>query len=208
MKHDVTRLYPVLKGPKSFRPVDMLQGKKNPEVYVYDISPNWSQVILCNNEKEAKIISAPLSGIQYETGSLGLQPEKEYYVYDFWNQKLVGKLSGKEILEIGLEGQQALVYSIHEVKNSPQFISTNRHLMQGLMELHNIQWDKNKKIYSGEADVVGGETMEIVIASNGHKTPTAKVNAGSVKIIPLEKNLVLVQIDSDINKTVSWELYF
>ncbi len=28
MKYDITRLYPVLKEPKSFRPVDMLMGKK------------------------------------------------------------------------------------------------------------------------------------------------------------------------------------
>lgn len=208
MKHDVTRLYPVLQGTKSFRPVDMLQGKKQPEVYVYDINAKWSQVILCNNEQEVKIISAPLSGIQYETGSLGLQPNKEYYVYDFWNQKLIGIFSGKETLKIELEAQQALVYSIHEVEDRPQFISTNRHLMQGLMELHTIHWNEKKKIYSGKADVVGGETMEIVIASNGYNSPTAKVSVGSVRVSPLEENLVLVQIDCDSNKTVNWELSF
>lgn len=66
-----------------------------PEVYVYDLTPEWVQVILINNDKKKeKTISAPLSGDQAETGSLGLDNNKSYYAFDFWNQKFIGRLMG------------------------------------------------------------------------------------------------------------------
>ncbi len=208
MKHDITRLYPVLQEPKSFRPVDMLMGKKNPEVYVYDISPEWSQVILCNNIKEKKTVSVPLSGIQYETGSLGLNPDKKYYVYDFWNNHLVGIINGNERLSEPLEGEQALVFSVHEVTNHPQFISTNRHIMQGYMELHNVQWNEKRKEYSGNADVVGGETMEIVIAPNGKKVLKVKTDKGTASIEKTGNGLLILKISSKANVSVNWRIFF
>ncbi len=208
MKHELTRIYPVLEEPKSFRPVDMLLGKKHPEVYVYDISPEWSQVILCNNIKEAKVVSAPLSGLQYETGSLGLNPDKKYYVYDFWNNHLVGILSGKDQLSQPLEGEQALVYSVHEVANHPQFISTNRHVMQGYLELHNVQWNSKRKEYSGKADVIGDETMEIVIAPNGKEAILVKTDTGKASIEKTKDGLLTLKMSSKTKSPINWSIVF
>lgn len=208
MKHDITRLYPVLQEPKSFRPVDMLTGKKNPEVYVYDINPKWSQVILCNNTEESKVISAPLSGLQYETGSLGLNPDKKYYVYDFWNNHLVGILDGKDRLSLPLEAEQALVYAVHEVENHPQFISTNRHIMQGLMELDHVQWNNERKEFSGKANVVSGETMEIVIAPNGKQFVKVKTDTGKAGIEKTPEGLLVLKISSKSNASVNWKITF
>ncbi|TDG36230.1 hypothetical protein EZJ43_09510 [Pedobacter changchengzhani] len=208
MKHDITRLYPVLQEAKSFRPVDMLMGKKNPEVYVYDISPSWSQIILCNNTKEAKNVSAPLSGLEYEVGSLGLNPDKKYYVYDFWNNNLVGVFSGKDQLNIPLEKEQALVYSVHEVENHPQFISTNRHIMQGMMDLENVKWNSQNNQYSGTSKVVGGETMEIVIALNGKKALKVKVDQGKASIEKTSNGLLVLKISTKNNASVNWTVSF
>ncbi|MEJ7736416.1 MAG: hypothetical protein WKF97_03225 [Chitinophagaceae bacterium] len=208
MKHEITRLYPVLQEPKSFRPVDMLMEKKHPEVYVYYISPEWSQVILCNNTKEEKYVSAPLSGVQYETGSLGLNPDKKYYVYDFWNNHLVGILSGKNQLSQPLEGEQALGYSVHEVANHPQFISTNRHIMQGLMELSNVQWNNERKEYSGKAEIVGGETMEIVIAPNGNKAVKVKTDNGKASFKKTSDGLLVLKISNKTNAAINWKVIF
>ncbi len=208
MRHDITRLYPVLQEPKSFRPVDMLMGKKHPEVYVYEISPKWSQVILCNNTEKEKLVTTPLSGIQYETGSLGLNQNKKYYVYDFWNDYLVGIFKGNDQLNQSLEGQQALIFSVHEVKNHPQFISTNRHIMQGYLELEDVQWNDEKKEYSGSAEIVGGETMEIVIAPNRNEAVKVKTDKGKASIEKTNDGLLILKISSKTNASVSWSLVF
>ena len=80
--------------------------------------------------------------------------------------------------------------------------------MQGLMELHDVNWDKTKKVYSGKADVIGGETMEIIIALNGYNTPTANSNRGIIDLKIIGNGLAQLKIDCKDNNTVNWSLSF
>ncbi len=137
-----------------------------------------------------------------------MNPDKKYYIYDFWNNHLVGILSGKDQLSFPLEGQQALVYSVHEVEEHPQFISTNRHIMQGLMELSKVRWNNARKEYSGNANVVAGETMEIVIAPNGMKTVKVKTNDGKATIEKTGDGLLLLEVSNKTNAQIHWTLSF
>lgn len=171
MIYDLTRLYPVLPNGKSFRPADMLLGKTHPEVYVYDVNKKWKQVILVNNSPEnkrqagkRKTITAPVSGNMANTGSLGMDRGNNYYVFDFWNQKPLGIIAGTEFLSADLMSGEALVYSIREVENHPQVLGTNRHIMCGMMELGNTNWDRRNKKLEFTADLISSETMKITIA--------------------------------------------
>lgn len=172
MIYDLTRLYPALPNGKAFRPADMLLGKTHPEVYVYDVSEKWKQVILVNNDvvndkrqaAKRKTIAAPVSGDQANTGSLDLDSSKKYYVFNFWNQQPLGIIAGTEFLSADLLAGEALVYSVREVENNPQVLGTNRHIMCGMMELGNTNWDHRKKKLEFTADLIGGETMNITIA--------------------------------------------
>jgi hypothetical protein len=137
-----------------------------------------------------------------------LNPDKKYYIYDFWNNHLVGIMSGKDQLKISLEKEQALVYSLHEVENHPQFISTNRHVMQGYMELQNVEWNYERKEYSGKAAVVGGETMEIVIAPNGMQAVKVKTDKGKASIEKINNGLLILNISSKSNAPINWKVIF
>ncbi len=164
MLYDLTRMYPVLPNGKSFRPVDFLTGKKHPEVYLYDVSNDWKQIILANSDTEAsKTISVPISGNQVSTGSLGLDPDKQYIFFDFWNQKALDILNGKENFIRELEDGEALVYSVKEVKSHPQVIGTNRHVMCGLFEIKNEDWNENTNELSFTTSLIEGETMTITL---------------------------------------------
>ncbi|MCP4451547.1 MAG: hypothetical protein GY809_08800, partial [Planctomycetes bacterium] len=208
MLHDISRLYPMIADPKSPRPVDMLLGKTHPEVYVYDVTEQWAQVILFNSDENDKTIETPFSGAQPDTGSLGLEADAQYYVYDFWNQSFVGRFNGRDTLSIPLKGNEARVYAVHERVQHPQFISTNRHIMQGMMELHDVTWDPAENLYSGQADVVAGETMDIVFAANGHGTPTVTVAHGQAKIVGADHDLFVLKIDCEETQQVRWQLQF
>lgn len=175
MFHDVTRLYPVLGGTKSPRPVDMLTGGAHPEVYVYDVSPAWSQVLLVNNNKRGKKnISAPLSGDQAETGSLGLEPHETYHAFEFWQQRYLGQIKGNKALSLELRAGEVAMVSVRKVEDHPQPISTNRHIMQGMMECHGVRWSAKQKVLSGSVDVVGGEEFILTIACNGAQPTTCE----------------------------------
>lgn len=203
---DLTRLYPVLKGTRSFRPVDMLSSApKDPSVYVYEVDDEWSQVILCNNEDADNVLKVPLSGDQADTGSLGVDPEGSYYLYDFWNDKMVGEFKGDGVIEVALKPHQALSYSLHRKREHPQFLSTNRHIAQGLMDLKDVQWDAEALTYSGAALCVRGEPFEITIASNGHQV--AEVSAQTVaRTMSHGEDCVRLVLSSHDSGEVKWTI--
>lgn len=164
MFFDLTRLYPVLENGKSFRPVDFLQDKKHPEVYVYDVDSNWKQVILINNDLEnEKLIRTPISGDQVTTGAIGFDKNKKYVVYDFWNENPLGVYSGEDMFEQNLDKGEALIYSVKELENHPQIIGTNRHVMCGMFEITDEIWEMNSHTLKFNASLIGDETMKVKV---------------------------------------------
>ena len=207
--HDLTRIYPVIKERRSPRPADMLTGVKHPQVYVYSVTDSWQQVMLINNDKtNEKTISAPLSGDMAETGSLGLSADSQYHVFDFWNQKYLGKLKGSETLSANLKPMETLVCSVRKVLPRPQVLSTNRHIMQGMMELHDVIWDKNTKTLSGKANVIGDEDFIITIAPNGYKSISPDAKNAQTKLNTTADDLVELTITTNENNQVEWSVSF
>jgi hypothetical protein len=206
-QRDLTRLYPVLKGTQSFRPVDMLvEDRKDPSVYSYKVNSDWSQVILCNNYNRQHTVSAPISGNQADTGSLGHDRDASYYLYDFWNDQFLGEWQGTMSIERPLKPHQALTYSLHRKQDHPQFLSTNRHIMQGLLDLAEVKWDQNSMTYSGIAKVVGGEPFVITLANNKHVPTGAKSSSGQVRIATADQGLSRLILTSDKNADVKWSV--
>jgi hypothetical protein len=206
-QHDLTRLYPILSGTRSFRPVDMLvQGRSDPSVYVYPINPDWSQIILCNNHDAAYTVSAPISGDQADTGSLGQDPAASYYLYDFWNDQFIGEFRGDQTIEQTLKPQQALTYSLHRKKDHPQFLSTNRHIMQGFVDLTDVKWNAESTTYSGTAKVIAGEPFVITIANNGFSPKTTTASQGTAQLSPHNEEITRLTITSDSTAEVNWSI--
>ena len=169
---DLSRLYPMHPARRTARPVDLLlaSGRECPRVYSFQVMPGWRQVTLFNPDmKTTAAVSAPLAGDMAAAGALGLAPGAEYYVYDFWNDRLVGRLRGTETLVQELAPGEARMLSVRKVTAHPQVLSSDRHIMQGMVELSNLAWDAETKRLSGTAELVGGEPMNIVLANNGFK---------------------------------------
>ena len=222
--HALSRLYPFHSSPKSARPLDAFSGVRFPGVYDFEVNSKWHQLTFYNcavdpsetTEKDLlngiiKYIPS-LIGVDLPkdraSGGLGLNPEKKYYVYDFWNQIFLGKISGGERFEQLLRPNEARVMSVHEVENHPQFISTNRHIMQGFVDLSDCQWNLEKNQLSAKSTVVGGDTYVVVIATNGYKHSGYKVSVGTSQIKDLGNELIELSIDVPKNNTVEWIINF
>jgi len=214
MIYDITRFYPVLPNGKSFRPVDFLLNKKHPEVYVYDVSSEWKQVILVNSDiptgrrkvSTAKTISAPVAGKQADTGSLGLDRNKKYYVFDFWAQKPLGILKGTDFISVDLLNGVAQVYSVKQVKGHPQILGTNRHAMCGMMEISKTNWDRKKKTLVFTADLVAGETMNITIAVGEDAKYTASAVKGNKAKVSFKQTGQYVTVSASSKKNVKSDI--
>jgi collagenase-like PrtC family protease len=182
----------------------LIEGRTDPSVYVYRISDDWSQLILCNNHNEPHTVTTPLSGDQADTGSLGHDPDATYYLHDFWNDKFLGEISGKQSIEQTLKPQQALTYSLHRKKDHPQFLSTNRHIMQGMSDLADVKWDAETLTYSGSAKLIGGEPFVITLANNGHTATKVTASTGQATLATTPEKLTRLTIRTDANNEVKW----
>jgi hypothetical protein len=200
--HDLSRTFPYHTEPKSARPIDVFVHDGHPRVYDFAVTPDWHQVTLYNNTLPTReeIISVPLAGDAAD-GALGLDPGAEYHVYDFWNDSFAGTVKGAGTLTQTLRPGEARMLSIRKVQKHPQVLSSNRHIMQGYLELSDVKWESNS--LSGKAKVVGGETMKIVIALNGH-TPVALSNL----TVSADSKLAVLALDSRKNETVEWFVNF
>jgi hypothetical protein len=170
-----------------------------PRVYDYAITPGWHQVTLFNNTLPTReeTITVPLAGDTAD-GALGLDPGQDYYVYDFWNDCFVGKLKGTEMLKQTLRPGEARMLSIRKVEKNPQVISTNRHIMQGHLDLADVKWDGRR--LTGRAKVVAGEPFRIVIALNGRQPENLKPSG--------DGRLAVLTLQQATNQTVEWSINF
>jgi hypothetical protein len=120
-------------------------------------------------------------GAASDDGGLALDPAKRYHLYDFWNDRYLGTVAGDDTLQQQLRAGEARVLSIHAVSQHPQWISTNRHILQGLVDLPRKPTWKGEAL-SGSAQVVGGEPFIVVIAGNGRIPTGASAEGATAKI--------------------------
>ena len=177
-----------------------------PCVYDFGISEDWHQLVLYGKKQ----FSVPLSG-NTAFGSLGLAPESSYYVYDFWNDAYVGKLRGNSLLNQELNPNEARMLSIHAVQENPQWISTDRHLMQGYVDMvKKPEWNAAENTLTGTSSVIGGQPYRITLALNEYtpKKVTASGAAADITIRPDNKNLADLILKAKENQDVPWKIAF
>lgn len=207
--HDLTRIFPFHTNPKTARPVDAFT-QKFPRIYDFEVSPSWHQLTFFNTDGDNKMdIDVELSSSTTE-GTLGLKPDKNYYIYDFWNDTLVGKVSGSAKLSQQLRPGESRMMSIHEAKDHPQFISTNRHIMQGYIDLIRVEWLPGRNILRGISRITGGDSYVVTIATNGYTARAAQIDDPSSQVV-LENDdngLSRLIIKRDENAIVEWTVKF
>jgi hypothetical protein len=216
--HDLSRVFPFHATPLSARPLDAFAlaaepsasgvgaASSRPGVYDFGISEDWHQLVLYGKKQ----FHVPLSG-DTAFGALGLNSGREYHLYDFWNDAYLGKLRGDSALKQELQPDEARMFSIHAVQSQPQWLSTDRHVMQGYVDLvTKPSWDAAQRTLSGTSDVVGGEPYRITIALNGASPTGAEVKAGSatVTIRPDQPELADLVIVAAENQQVAWTVRF
>lgn len=205
----LTRTYPQHTEAKSHRPVDAFVNPDYPQVYDFEITPDWHQVTFYNGDfNKGDRVGADLSG-DTALGGLGLDPDAEYYVYDFWNNTYVGKFKGTDRLEQTLRKGETRVLSVKKAEPNPQLISTDRHIFQGYLDTENVKWEGDA--LSGTSKVIGGDTYRAYIKlPDGMAYTVGDVTASggataSVEVNPYEK-LAILTLDAEENADVDWSV--
>jgi hypothetical protein len=207
--HDVSRVFPVYEERFTARPVDAFTGVVDPQVYDLELSSDWHQVALFNSGKALATIAVPLTGDRVTTGALGLDPTASWYAYDFWSDQFLGRLGGDGRIERQLEPLHCAMVSVHRVLPHPQVLSTDRHVLQGWLELADVTWNAESKTLSGTAKLIGGEPMRMVIAGNGLRAVEPSATGATSALTPhASEGLSVLTLTGGSTGTVPWRVMF
>jgi hypothetical protein len=163
--HLLTLVLPVY--GKAARPLDLFIHTA-PEVYDLAVRTNWDQwhVLLVQNWNHTN------KTYTIRFSKLGLDGNKRYLVFRFWDQHLVGQFRDRVNLNVGAEEGEA--YAIRSVPAHPWVLSTDMHLTQGGVELQDVHYDNSTQQLSGVASRHPGDLGHVVIyAPAGYRVRSA-----------------------------------
>lgn len=212
--YDLSRTFPYHATLQSARPIDAFNNGVNiPRIYDFKVDPYWHQLAFYNynitaDAKKNTISVWPAKSLN--EGGMELDATRQYYIYDFWNNRFLGLINARDEFKQELRPGEARMMSVHAKEDHPQFISTNRHIMQGFADLKNVRWDSKTKTLSGTSTVVGDDPFVIAIATNGYKPGKVHLNYGQGKISSIDQanELINLTIIQKANRDVKWEIGF
>ncbi len=164
----------------------------------------WAQ----KREKEWKFDLKGLPQHEVKFADLGLPADREYLVFEFWTQKLLGKSKGSFTAPAMDENAGMQVFAIREARPHPWVISTTRHLSQGGVSLLDEQWDADKTMLSGRSAVVAGDPYVLTVhLPPGFRLKSAEVSGEKAETAN-QQETATVRIVPSATKTVEWRMVF
>lgn len=106
---------------------------------------SYNVVALFNWEDEPKQLS-------FTVGELGIDPDREYVLYEFWTGKSAGIV--KESFTMELLPHSVRLFGIHRLKTVPQWIGSDRHIAQNALELDAYRWNDPARSLEGSVRLI------------------------------------------------------
>lgn len=122
---------------------------------------------------------------------LGLDPKRDYYVFEFWNGRLLGSFtSGFSPGRIDPKFK-AQAFCIRERKAHPQLIATSRHVTAGGVDLVDVRWDGTN--LTGISKTVAGDPYVLYLTEPSDYR-LEKFDCGDLPVDETERDGYLLKI--------------
>lgn len=150
--------------------------------------------------------------IEYPLSKIGLDPEKQYIAYDFWNNRLLQPFG--KTLSVDLQPGCCRVLSVREVKNHPLVISTSRHITQGVVDISREAWNAKKSRLTGSSQLVANDLYELRMVvptgSDSWKLTDVRTGNDDVQVMSALQDgpIIRVQMRCAKSGTVDWTASF
>jgi hypothetical protein len=168
-------------------------------LYLLEISrPFEDWVVLGRTGGENKVI-------QFE--DLGLDKDREYFVFEFWTKKLLGAFRGS-FMPGEIEPRfNCQVFCIRERRARPQLLATNRHISGGGVDLVDVTWKDDR--LSGRSRLVGGDVYELFIfVPPGYSFDRVECRGAAVVESVREGAVLRVGLKAERSGEASWVAHF
>jgi hypothetical protein len=138
---------------------------------------------------------------------LGLEADKEYYVFEFWSKSLAGSFTGGFSPGEIDPKHNCQLFCIRERLDHPQVLATNRHITCGGYDLEEVHWGDNT--LTGKSRVVADDPYILYITEPAGFT-LKDTSIDGAKLLKVEKTGGLVQISflPAECKILNWKLEY
>ena len=138
---------------------------------------------------------------------LGLDPGKEYWVFEFWTKRLVGSFTGSFApgpLDPVFRSQ---ALAIRERRPHPQVLATSRHVTCGGADLADVRWAEGA--LTGASRIVPGDPYDIYLTEPEGYRLEAFSCEGATASEPLREGLaVRVRLWAGESRSAAWKAVF
>ncbi len=138
---------------------------------------------------------------------LGLDPGKEYFVFEFWTKRLMGSFVGAFAPGPIDPVFRSQALAVRERKPHPQVIATSRHVTCGGVDLAETRWGEGT--LSGRSLVVAGDPYDIFLTEpEGYRLEGFECPGMPAPEIKKEGPLVRVRLLPGASGTAGWAARF
>jgi hypothetical protein len=143
-----------------------------------------------------------------ELAQLGLPAGSEVTVFEFWEQKPLGKY--RQQVTLTLAPRTARILLIHRCPDRPRVIATNMHVLGGYHEIKRIAWDAGEQVLSGTYRRIPGITAKaFVYVPDGYRPrPDSPQARGSSRLTEVDKNVWAQDVqfqDAEVDWAIAFE---
>jgi hypothetical protein len=136
---------------------------------------------------------------------VGLDPAREYILFDFWKQSFLGKVRGAYAVDLPAHACQLL--SIRTVENRPQLIGTDRHVTMGGVELQDEKWVPAAKELRLKVTLVEKYPTTLTVYTAGSRLKEAKAPSADMQVIA-EGEILRAKLVSSKSGEITLILHF
>ena len=142
---------------------------------------------------------------------LWLEPGKTYLAFDFWKKQFLGEV--KDELKVIVQPGSVTLLSLHEDTGKPRVVSTDRHVLQGAVELENVHLDEDAKALTGVSLGPLGSAHNVYVYVPGEHPWTwggyvLFRDYGSYSLKLVNANVIEVHVRFDKSSKVQWQLKY
>jgi len=187
------------------RPIDMFE-EEYPRIWVLDVKKRWDSwkiVSLFNWDNESRVVSVAAD-------ELNLDESKSYLVWEFWGSEFLGEFGN--CIKLAVKPHSNKLLRITEKRFYPQLIGTDMHLIQGGVEIDNVDCKAGKdgrlSLLTGTARRPKGARGKLFFhVPDEFKLKSAKLNGRTAEMQKLSKNIVHLSLEFE-KELINWQVSF
>ncbi len=192
------------------RQVDAEVSGSGPRVFDAGLTPSVHLYALEVHKPFESWIALARTGGAEQTipfSDLGLDPEKNHLVFEFWSQRLLGRFRGRFATGPLDPRFNCQLFIIREEQDQPQVVATGRHVSGGGYDLQDCRWEKDQ--LRGSSLVTGRDPYRIWITQpQGFRLRDVSCQGAAVKEIVRRQQLLEIVLWPEKSGTVSWQAQF